>query len=406
MLTSTLSLYRNAYSGLSASTWWLSFIMLVNRSGTMVLPFMTIYLTSPAVGYSIGDAGIVMGLFGLGAVAGGYLGGRLTDKFGFFLVQMIALTGGGILFMLLGQAKSFTGICTLTFLLSMVNESFRPANATAVAFYSKPENRTRSFSLNRLAINLGWAVGSAVGGIIAAHDYELLFWVDGFTNIAAAVLMWFLLPPSKTQSHKEVTTEKPDPAHSAYKDKVFLWFIVLTILFAVCFFQVFNNLTAYYKNELHFSEEYIGFLNALNGLIITVIEMVLIFKLEGKRGKLYYISAGVLLCGLAYMMLNVFHMNAALAIVMIVLITFGEILSMPFMNSFWLVRTASHNRGQYAGLYTIAWSIAQTLGPFLGSQVADHAGFSLLWWIVTGLCIVSSAGFAVMHRREQVASSE
>lgn len=365
----------------------------------MVLPFMTIYLTSPAIGYSIGDAGIVMGLFGLGAVAGGYLGGRLTDQFGFFLVQMIALTGGGILFMLLGQAKSFTSICTLTFLLSMVNESFRPANAAAIAFYSKPENRTRSFSLNRLATNLGWAVGSAMGGIIAAHDYELLFWVDGFTNIAAAVLMWFLLPPSKTQSQKEVTTQKPDPAHSAYRDKVFLWFIVLTILFGACFFQLFNNLTAYYKNELHFSEEYIGFLNALNGLIITVIEMVLIFKLEGKRGKLYYISAGVLLCGLSYMMLNVFHMNAALAIVMIVLITLGEMLSMPFMNSFWFARTASHNRGQYAGLYTIAWSIAQTLGPFLGSQVADRAGFSLLWWLCGGLCIVSCLGFAIMHRK-------
>lgn len=366
----------------------------------MVLPFMTIYLTSPAVGYSIGDAGIVMGLFGLGAVAGGYLGGRLTDKFGFFLVQMIALTGGGILFMLLGQAKSFTSICTLSFLLSLVNESFRPANATAIAFYSKPENRTRSFSLNRLATNLGWALGSAAGGLIAAYDYELLFWVDGCTNIAAAILMWFLLPPSRTQSHKDVTAEKADPAHSAYKDKVFLWFIVLTTLFGACFFQVFNNLTAYYKNELHFSEQYIGFLNALNGLIITAIEMVLIFKLEGRRGKLYYITVGVLLCGLAYLMLNVFPMNAGWAIVMMVLITFGEILSMPFMNSFWLSRTAAHNRGQYAGLYTIAWSIAQTLGPFLGSQVAEHAGFSMLWWMVGGLCVVTSTGFGIMHRRK------
>lgn len=373
--------------------------MLINRSGTMVLPFMTIYLISPEVGYSIGDAGIVMGLFGLGAIAGGYLGGWLTDKIGFFRVQMIALLGGGVLFIALGQMHSFPGICTFSFLLSMVNESFRPANSTAIAFYSNADNRTRSFALNRLAINLGWAVGSAAGGLIAAYDYELLFWVDGFTNIAAAILMWFLLPPSKTNSEKAVVTAIPDPAHSAYKDKVFLWFIGLTTLFAACFFQVFNNLTAYFKNVLHFSEQYIGFLNAINGLIITFIEMVLVFKLEGKRGKLYYITLGVFLCGLSYLMLNVFHMNASLAIAMMTLITFGEILAMPFMNSFWIARTAPHNRGQYAGLYTIAWSVAQTIGPFFGSQVAEHAGFTMLWWLVGGLCVVTSVGFGVMHRR-------
>ncbi|WP_315816545.1 MFS transporter [Paraflavitalea speifideaquila] len=278
---------------------------------------------------------------------------------------MIALAGGGILFMILGQMRSFPGICVLSFLLSLVNESFRPANSTAVAYYSKLENRTRSFSLNRLAINLGWALGSAAGGLIAAYDYELLFWVDGCTNIAAAILMWFLLPPSKTQvAKKEAAKEIPDPSHSAYQDKVFLWFIVLTTLFAASFFQIFNNLTAYYKNVLHFSEQYIGLLNAMNGVIITLIEMVLVFKLEGRRSKLYYITLGVFLCGVAYLMLNVFHMNASLAIAMMALITFGEILAMPFMNSYWIARSGNHNRGQYAGLYTIAWSVAQTLGPF------------------------------------------
>jgi len=364
----------------------------------MVLPFMTIYLTSPSQGYSIGQAGIVMGLFGLGAVAGGFLGGKLTDKIGFFRVQMIALLGGGLFFIILGQMHSFPGICIFSFIVSMVNESFRPANSTAIAFYSKEENRTRSFSLNRLAINLGWAFGSAMGGFIAAYNYELLFWVDGITNLCAAILMWFLLPPSKTNSEKKVSHQVADPAHSAYKDQLFLVFLVLTTLFAICFFQVFNNLTAYFKIELHFSEQYIGALNALNGLIITVVEMVLIFQLEGKRGKMFYIAWGVLLVGFAYLMLNVFHMNASLAIVMMIVITFGEMFSMPFMNSFWISHTAAHNRGQYAGLYTIAWSVAQTCGPFLGAQVAQYNGFSALWWMVGCLCVTTSIGFILMHR--------
>src|SRR5215470_6679846 len=103
MISRTLSLYKNAYSGLSRSTWLLSIVMLVNRSGTMVIPFMTIYLTQPSMGYSIGQAGVVMGIFGAGAVCGGFIGGRLTDKFGFHLVQLITLTGGGIFFIVLGM---------------------------------------------------------------------------------------------------------------------------------------------------------------------------------------------------------------------------------------------------------------------------------------------------------------
>ncbi|MFL5747597.1 MAG: MFS transporter, partial [Niastella sp.] len=163
MISKTLSLYKNAYSGLSPSTWWLSFVMLINRSGTMVLPFMTIYLTSPKMGYSIGQAGFVMALFGLGAVTGGFLGGKLTDHIGFHKVQLITLGGGGIMFMVLGQMRSFPLICLFTFLLSMVNDAFRPANSTAIVAYSKEDTRTRSYALNRLAINLGWAVGSAIG---------------------------------------------------------------------------------------------------------------------------------------------------------------------------------------------------------------------------------------------------
>jgi predicted MFS family arabinose efflux permease len=398
MFSSTISLYKNAYSGLTPSTWLLSVVMLINRSGTMVLPFMTIYLTSPEMGYSIGKAGIVMAFFGLGAVAGGYFGGKLTDRIGYYPVQLMTLIGGGILFMVLGQMKSFPLICLFTFILTLVNEAFRPANSTAIVAYSSEENRTRSYAVNRLAVNLGWAVGSAVGGILAHIDYELLFWVDGCTNIGAALLLWYFLRPSKkpaVAAKKEVVIDR---AHSAYRDKAYLWFICLTILFAMCFFQVFINLPVYFRNELHFSEPLIGFINAINGVLIALIELVLIFKLEGRRSTTYYIIRGVALVGIAYLMLNLFHMTPIMAVLMIIVLTMGEILSMPFMNTYWISRSADHNRGQYAGLYTIAWSIAQTAGPLLGAQMAEYAGFSGLWWVAGGLCFAVAIGFWVLDR--------
>src|SRR6478735_1570255 len=111
MIKRTISLYKTSFTGLSPQTWLLSFIMLINRSGTMVVPFMTLYLTSPGMGYTVGEAGIVFGLFGAGAFSGAWLGGRLTDKIGFYPVQLITLLGGGVLFIVLGQMKTYPLIC-------------------------------------------------------------------------------------------------------------------------------------------------------------------------------------------------------------------------------------------------------------------------------------------------------
>lgn len=400
MIAKTISAYRNAYSGLSRETWLLSLIMLINRSGTMVVPFLTLYMTSPEMGYSIGEAGFVFGCFGAGAFAGAYFGGRLTDKIGFFKVQMMALLGGAVLFWILGQMKSLPSICIFTFLLSFVNEAFRPANSTAIAYYSTPENRTRSYSLNRLAVNLGWAVGSAFGGIIAKFSYQWLFWLDGFTNFFAAILMWKFLSlaaTGSTVSRKEVA--KDGSRDSAYKDRTYLLFIVLVTLFAACFFQLFTNVSVYFKQVLHFSEPFIGMLMAINGLIIVLVEMVIIHRLEGRRSQMAYIAAGVAMVASFYLLLGLGPVGPAVAVLLITLITFGEILSMPFMNSFWIARSSEHNRGQYAALYTMAWSAAQTLGPMLSAQIAEHSGFRFTWFVIGSLCFLVAIIFWQLKNR-------
>jgi predicted MFS family arabinose efflux permease len=385
MLTPVFATYKNAYTGLSRSTWLLSIVMLINRSGTMVVPFLTLYLISK--GYSVSEAGFVFAFFGLGAFSGAFVGGKLTDKIGFYPVQIITLLGGGVMFFVLAQMQTYWLICLFTYLLAFINEAFRPANSTAVAFYSKQDNRTRSYALNRLAINLGWAVGSAAGGVLANINFHLLFYVDGITNIVAAILIWIFLKPVnfKEETQKHIGAGK---SLSPYNDRIYLFFILLTMFFACCFFQIFTNLSPFFFSELHFSKPLIGYLLAVNGIIIAIVEMVLIYKLEGKRKSLEYIFIGILMVGIAFLMLNISGMGPLLAFCMITLITFGEIFSMPFMNSFWISRTRPGNRGQYAALYTMAWSAAQTLGPLGGSQLAGHFGFKWLWFSVGALCIM------------------
>jgi predicted MFS family arabinose efflux permease len=402
MLGPIFSLYKQAYSGLSRATWLLSSVMLVNRSGTMVVPFMTIYLTSPAMGYSIAQAGLVMGIFGLGAICGGFVGGRLVDRWGFHRVQLAALCGGGIAFMILGQVKSYPLICVCTFLLSVVNDAFRPANSTAIATYSKEENRTRSYSLNRLAINLGWAAGGALGGILASINYHLLFWVDGGTNLAAALLLRLFLHPEKTNAVHHARETPNKPVMSPYRDRTYLQFIVCTMLFASCFFQIFTTLPLFYKRVLGMPEYMIGLVLTINGLIISVVEMVLVFKLEGRRDNLYYVFIGVLAIGASYLLLDVLPLSLFLVYFCMVVSTVGEMLTMAFLNSFWISRTSRSNRGSYAGLYTIAWSTAQVIGPTGGAEIAQRAGFNVLWWTVGGICLLAAMAYRYLRKTQMV----
>ena len=396
MLSSLTKIYRNAYSGLSKETWLLSFVMLINRSGAMVLGFMTVYIVDKeGLGWDVWKAGIVMACFGIGSLLGAFFGGRITDKFGFYSLQVGALLAGGIMFIVVGYIREFIPLCIGTFVLSLCNESFRPANSTAIAYYSTAANRTRSYSLNRLAINLGFAVGSAIAGILADIDYHLLFIVDGLTNIAAAVLMLFLLPrvQQKIKEDKHAVVANGSP----YTDLRYLFFIFLMVLFAICFLQLFSMMSLFFNQRWMLSKSSIGMLMSVNGLLIAFIEMILVYYLEKRRSVLYFIKIGALLTGLGYVMVNLVPASFGWAVTAVILITIGEIFVLPFANNYWVSRSTENNRGSYAALYTMAWSAAHVLAPTFGSQVIQYAGFSVLWWIVGGMCVIVATGAMVLE---------
>ncbi len=399
MITRAISLYRNAYRGLTHRIWLLSAVMLINRCGTMVLAFMTLYCRH--LGFSLERGGYVVAIYGIGAVTGALIGGKISDKFGFYYTQFYALFFGGIMFIMLGQMRTYSAICICTFILSMVNESFRPANASAIAHYSTTQNRTQSFSLVRLAINLGWGIGSALGGFLASINYQLLFWVDGGTNIAAAFLLLVILPRvTREQQHAPAAeTVSSSAKRSSYRDKKFLYFLGFQLFFASCFFQLFTTVPLFFKEGLHLSEFHIGTIMATNGIIIALFEMVIVFRLEGKRPYLVLMSYGSILMGIAFLALNMPYASGfVVAVTAMLVITLAEMISLPFMNSFYIARSSERTRGQYAGMYTMTWSTAQVIGSSFGALFAAAFGFLYLWFTVAALCMVASAGYYWMQK--------
>ncbi len=195
-MNTILSQYREAYSGLSRDVWFLAMVLLINRCGSMVLAFLSLYLIESR-GCPESLTGVAFGVYGLGSIVGAFFGGRLTEKYGAIRVMTICSFLSVPAFLVVPLCGTFFQVMLALFFISMTTEAVRPANSTAVALVASSENQTKAFALQRMAVNLGLSIGPAVGGFLAEYDFNLLFWVDGISTLAGAVaiLVFFSLSP-------------------------------------------------------------------------------------------------------------------------------------------------------------------------------------------------------------------
>ena len=377
--------YIDSFKGLSKEVWWLALITLINRAGTMVIPFLSLYLTQN-LGFALDNVGTIMTCFGLGSMIGAWTGGKLTDIIGYYKVMLISLLLSGILFICLQFLQSFYAICAGIFLLMIVADAFRPAAFVALIAYSKPQNKTRSVTLIRLAINLGFSAGPALGGIIITSiGYAGLFWVDGSTCIAAGLLLLYILNPKKA---KVMDSQKNMNPTSAYKDSTYLIFILAMIMFGFAFVQYFSTVPIYYNKVYALSELQIGLILAMNGFFVFALEMPLIKYMEGKPwSKITNMIVGFILVGLSFLVLNLFSWIGILIIGML-LMTIGEMIAFPFSNAFAMERSKKGNYGEYMALYSIAFSISHVFAHNYGMRSISNYGFNFTWYAIGLICIL------------------
>ena len=379
------NIYVDTFRGLSKEVWWLALITLINRAGTMVIPFLSLYLTKD-LNFTLTDVGWVMSAFGLGSVAGSWLGGKLTDKIGYYKVMVRSLLTTGFLFIGLQFLDTFELMCIGIFVVMLVADMFRPAIFVAMSAYSKPENKTRSVTLIRLAINLGFSAGPAVGGlIITTLGYNGLFWVDGITCIAATLVLIRVLHPKKAKVQDSVVNENPQ---SVFKDKAFWIFFVSMVLFGIAFLQYFSTMPLYYKDVHALNELEIGLLLGFNGFVIFALEMPLISWLEKRTyTKAGLILFGAILTGLSFLILNLTGWVGVLVVGML-LMTVGEMIAFPFSNALVIDLSKKGKMGEYMAYYTISFSISHIIGHNLGMQTVNAVGFDNTWYIITGVSLV------------------
>lgn len=389
-----LNQYRRSFSGLPSQVWWLAAVMLVNRSGAMVMIFMTLYLTG-RFGWSDAQAGQAIACYGLGSCLGTYLGGRLTQQFGARAIQLTSLCLTALAFVGLSFAGTEPQVLVALFLTSVAAESFRPANSVAIAEACKPSQVTRAFALNRLAINLGFTFGPAVGGVLATYSYAALFYVDAGTCVLAAVILYRFC--GGVHGDRASIERHVDRDTRPVSNRNFTAFCLLSWLMSLVFFQLLSTYPLALKNVFGFGEFHIGSLMAVNTLLIVVFEMPLVEWLRQFRTIRCVAWGSLLLCeGFG---LLAFGDDAWWAMLVVLTWTIGEMVAMPFIFTFITQTSTDENRASRLGWHATAMSVGFVMAPLVGTYLYELDP-RLPWWIAMGVGPVVFLGFARLELRE------
>ncbi len=375
----------------------LSIVMLINRSGSTVLPFLGVYMIDH-LHFSLEASGIVLSCYGIGSVAGSFIGGYITDKIGEYKVQACSLLASVPLFCMLPLFTTPVSLAIMILVLSTVNEIFRPANSVAITKYARPEKITQAFSLNRMAINLGFSIGPAMGGLLAAISYNFLFFFNALAaGFAGLAYIYFFRRRHRIVAYKQkkeaIKKAVPQgPALSPYADIQFILFCILCSVFSICFFQLLNTIPLFYKKAVGLNQQEIGLLLGFNGLVVVLFEMLLVYIAQRRWSMAQTMLIGSILCAASYAILGSSHHYAGL-LAAISFLSLGEILILPFMSTITALRAGHNNKGAYMGMNGISVAIAFIISPLLGAQIAERYGFDNLWLGTSIILALSGAGF-------------
>jgi len=365
-------------SGLPRDLWIVCSAVLINRTGTMVLPFLVLYLTERE-GFTASEAGFTLTLYGLGSLITAPLAGKLCDRVGPRRIMRASLFLSGAMLMLFPAVHGKAAITAATLALSLLNEAFRPASMAMLTNLAPLEMRRATFALHRLAVNLGMSVGPAAGGFLALISFPALFYVDGATSILAGLVLAFSLPRAEPRHH----AAPPGDAGGllghlrGFTDPRLMLFLAGMVPVLIVFFQHQAAMPLFLVRDAGMPASAYGLLFTINTGLIILLEVPLNLAMTGWRHQ-RALALGAFLTGVGFGAMalagNIYEVAATVAIW-----TFGEMILLPGSSAYAAEIAPADRRGEYMGLYVMSFSLAFTVGPWLGTEVYERLGSTVLW---------------------------
>jgi predicted MFS family arabinose efflux permease len=365
------------YSGLNKDIWIIAITTFINKFGSMVIPFLTIYLRT-GLKFTYFEIDMIMIFLGLGTIGGNLFSSKISDKIGFYKTMMLSLTCTGLLFLIFGQVTTFYGVCAMIFFITFSSDLFRPAMLTFIKINSNKENSAKALSLYRTADNLGFLFGPTLGSLVLLYDHnDLLFWCDGISCLLA-VLFFVTTIKEKKVPYKLKKVRKDLNPISILSDRPYMLHLIITLITGILFFQIFVTIPIYDEEILKIPDYSNGFFISGYALIVVIFEFPIVSYVTKRNiSSIKVIALGqiFMIIGFGCLLLN----NTVGLILMLIFISFGVIFTYPFSVSFAMARSNKYMVAKYMAIISVSYSVARVLSSTIGTRNIANFGFNFNW---------------------------
>ena len=363
----------------------------VNRLGSFILPFLSLVLHRE-FHLSEGQTGLLVGAYGAGSIVSMLLGGFLTDRLGRRRTLLLSLFGSGVLAVAMGFAPSVGAFVPLLVAFAFIADLYRPASSAIIADLVPSQDRAVGFAALRLAVNLGFGLGVALGGLLADLDWRLLFWGDGATTLLFGVVVYLLVSETRHEA-ASAASPRPEGLGSPWRDTVFVKLISASFIFCLAFFLDFIVLPLTVTESAGYPARVYGFLIGTNGLLIAIFELSLVDWM-GRFRRLRVAALGVALSALG-MGITGLVMHWAWFLLAVLLWTAGEILMIPQHSAFLADWSPPEQRGRYLGIAQASWGLGSAVAPVVFLPLHERLPESAFWALL-GL-VTAPAAVIMLH---------
>lgn len=364
------------------------------------LPFFTIYLITQ-VHLAPALAGLVIALAGLSRCISSAISGELADTFGRKAIMMWGLFSQIVAMFALGLCIEFHAnvawVLLTYFLTTFLGAFFRPAANAWVTDNTTGRTRVQAFGIIRIGLNIGWALGPAVGGFLVRYSYSMAFF---FTAILYGVTILYV--SRLIHDRKRVLKARRKPSFVStllsLKDtrlaKICLYVVMITAVNS----QLVVGLSVHCKQYLQMPEYYIGWFFTINGAVVVLLQ-VWATKLMAKMRLSTAMLIGCGLYALGFGSVGFFGSFWLIGLG-VFLAGVGELIVSPGEQTLVSNIASRETRGRYLGMLMVFYNFGSAAGFFMAGILSDVLAptwLALPWLVVGAIAILAGLGFFNMR---------
>ncbi len=347
------------------------------------------------------EVGIIFTLLSCTSVLFSLVGGALADFIGRRRTLLIGSLGGFLIYLTIA-AMIITGQPDILVIGVFVLSSFSgslvfPSASALVSDVTPDENRFLAYSIYRIMANVGWAIGPLIGAYIYDTGVQFVFLFVSLASIIQFAIVVTLVRESAIPN-RWTENRKGTGFNLLSFDKYLVLFGAGTFLITLIASQFSVTLPTYSVLRVGILESQLGYIFAVNGAVV-VIGQYPMTKLMRRFSDVTTMSAGALLYSIGYLLIG-FSSSLQMLMLDMVVITAGENLTSPGINTIVSKIAPSDRTARYMGFIGMINSTGRAIGPSVGTlflSVYAYEGFST-WGSIASFGIAAFIMLTLFNR--------